>query len=142
MRIFCEPSALTPDIERWRAAGTIEIVTEPGTAPAPRAWEIRDLNLKGTQLPGAYDDYRGSPMFERILETIGFTRRREAIWLDLAHLSGCAALLTTDSDLLRRKARIEPLLGLRVLHPLRDDVELKRWLEIPGGEGSEGGEGR
>jgi len=120
-RIFCEPSAVSPLIQRLQSSGAIEVITEPGTADPARAWEIRDLNLKGTMMPGAYAEYQGSAMFERILSVIGFTRRREGIWLDVAYQAGCAALVTGDSDLLRRAPRIEQLLGLRVLHPLRDD---------------------
>lgn len=124
-RICCDRGALTPALERRRAADLIQVF-QPAqdNAAFPRTSEIRDLNLKRTDAHGALADYRGSPRFEEVLLVLGFSRRREAALVDWAFTQGCALLVTEDPDILRRRAELELLVGVRAFHPIRDEAAL------------------
>lgn len=88
-------------------------------------WEIRDLNLRRTEPRGALADYRGSAQYESILTILGFSRRLEAVRVDLAHGAGCAAFVTDNPDVLRRRPALESLLGMRFFHPVRDAAAIE-----------------
>ncbi len=66
-------------------------------------------------------DYSGSYHFDEILSIFGREHRRDALHVDSAFKSGCSAFITQDSDILKHKARLEGLLGIRFFHP---DAEL------------------
>jgi hypothetical protein len=129
IKIYCEQGALTQALRRLRESGSVEIVAGDESPPAvlPTS-EIRDLNLVRSEPPGALADYSGSTHFETILMTLGFTRRREALHVDLAWSNGCRAFVTQDPDILRRRSRLEELLGMRCFHPARDEAELLRFI--------------
>jgi hypothetical protein len=129
MRVYCEHNALTPEIRTWVRSGLIELVhfpydsdshtrRIPGIA-APSAAQIRDLNLPISDLPGVIADYEASEHFEKILSIIGRERhyRRDAMHVDSAFKSRCSAFLTRDSDILRHKAQLLDLLGIRLFDP-------------------------
>ena len=84
----------------------------PGVAE-PSNPQIRDLNLPIRGLPGTIGDYEGSEHFEKILAILGRERRRDALHVDSAVKSRCAAFITADSDILKHKRRLFGLLGIR-----------------------------
>lgn len=125
-RIYCD-GPTTPALEALARDGRVELVrfaSDEASGGVQRVSEMRDLNLKFSQLPGGLGGYRGSPRYEEILTAIGFQRRREAVQLDLAAGEGCSAFVTEDPDILRHKARLQQLLGMRFFHPSRDQAEL------------------
>jgi hypothetical protein len=85
--------------------------------------QIRDLNLPIKDLPGSFSDYKGSKHLDEILAILGREHRRDALHVDSAFKSGCAAFVTTDSDILNHKVKLSSLLGIRFFDPrveLRD----------------------
>jgi hypothetical protein len=95
-------------------------IAEPSTA------QIRDLNLPIRNLPGAIGNYKGSQHFKEILSILGRENRRDALHVDSAFKSGCVVFITGDSDILKHKAQLKGLLGIRFFHPCVDlrDLEL------------------
>src|SRR2546427_12017149 len=122
MSVYCEHGALTAEIKTWARDGRIELVHFPydshsrtrkisGVA-GPSSAQIRDLNLPIKDLPGAFSDYKGSKHFDEILAILGPEHRRDALHVDSAFKSRCAAFITTDSDILNHKAKLSSLLGI------------------------------
>jgi hypothetical protein len=72
-------------------------------------------------------NYKGSEHFEKILAILGREHRRDALHVDSAFMSRCAAFITRDSDILKHKVELLDLLGISFFDP---DVEL-RDLEAP-----------
>lgn len=132
LRVYCEHGALTPEIRACAQSGLIELVhfpfdpdshtrKIPGIAEPSNA-QIRDLNLPIKDLPGSFSDYKGSEHFEEILAILGREHRRHALHVDSAFKSRCSAFITRDSDILKHKAQLLDLLGIRFFDP---DVELR-----------------
>lgn len=137
MRVYCEHGALTVEIKAWARTGRIELVHFPydpdshtrrilGIAEPSNA-QITDLNLPIKDLPGTIGDYKGSEHFEKILAILEREHRRDALHVDSAFKSRCAAFITRDSDILKHKVELLDLLGISFFDP---DVEL-RDLEAP-----------
>ncbi len=127
MRVYCEHGALTVEIKAWARTGHIELVhfpydpdshtrLIPGIAEPSNA-QIRDLNLPIKDLPGTIGDYKGSEHFEKILAILGREQRRDALHVDSAFKSRCAVFITRDSDILKHKAQLLDLLGIRFFDP-------------------------
>ncbi len=141
MKIYCEHGALTARIKRLGRSGRIELVHFPydpnsrsrriPSIGRPSNAQIRDLNLPIMHLPGAIADYSGSGHFDQILSILGPEHRRDALHVDSAFKSGCSAFITQDSDILKRKARLESLLGIRFFHP---DAELSHLEQFIAGD--------
>lgn len=138
LRVYCEHGALTAEIKKWARGGRIELVHFPydrdsRTRKIPRIAEpsnaqIRDLNLPIKELPGAISDYKGSKHFDEILAILGAENRQDALHVDSAFKSRCAAFITTDSDILKHKDQLFGLLGISFFDPsveLRDLEELR-----------------
>lgn len=127
MRVYCEHGALTPGLKKWAREGRIELLHFPYDADShsrkirrvaePSGGQIRDLNLPIRDLPGSISDYKGSEDFQKILEIVGRGNRRDALHIDSAFKSQCVAFITTDSDILQHKERLQALLGIRFFHP-------------------------
>lgn len=130
MRIYCEHGALIPEIKAWARDRRIELIHFPydpdshtphSQIAEPSNAQIRDLNLPIKNLPGPIGGYKGSEHFEKILRILGREHRRDALHVDSAFKSRCAIFITRDSDILKHKAELLDLLGIRFLDP---DVEL------------------
>ncbi len=68
-------------------------------------------------------------MLPEILKIIGPSNRRDALHVDSAHKSECRAFVTTDSDILIHRKRLESLLGVRFFHSERDAEALSKFIE-------------
>jgi hypothetical protein len=136
LKIYCEHGALSADLRAWQKDGIIELVHYPYD-PDSRARAIKrsaiasatkwsDLNGAWDDLTGteAWDRLNGSPHLAEILRIIGAGNRRDALHVDSAYKSGCAAIVTVDRDILDHKEALEALLGLRIFHPEIDGEEL------------------
>ncbi len=127
MRVYCEHGALTVEIKAWARTGRIELVHFPydpdsHTRPIPGIAEpsnaqIRDLNLPIKDLPGTIGHYKGSEHFEKILAILGREHRRDALHVDSVFKSRCPIFITRDSDILKHKAQLLDLLGIRFFDP-------------------------
>jgi hypothetical protein len=131
MKVYCELGALTFAIKKLARRANIELVHFPYDPDShtrripriaePSAAQIRDLNLPIRTLPAAIENYKGSQRFEQILSILGRENRRDALHVDSALKSGCLVFITQDSDILKHKAQLQDLLGIRFFHP---DVDL------------------
>lgn len=149
MKIYCEHGALTPQIRKLGRSGRTKVVHFPydpdsrsrhiSSMARPSNARIRDLNLPIKDLPGAIADYSGSCHFDEILSVLGREHRRDALHVDSAFKSGCSAFITQDSDILKHRARLEGLLGIRFFHPDADLSDLDQF--IAGDSGCASGEG-
>jgi hypothetical protein len=127
MRVYCEHGALTREIKKWAREGRIELRHFPYDSSShgprilelaePSAAQIRDLNLPIRGLPGPISDYKGSEHLHEILAIVGQANRRDALHVDSALKSRCAAFVTADSDILNHKAELSSLLGIRFFNP-------------------------
>jgi hypothetical protein len=133
-RAYCEHGALTPGIRTLARSGRIELFhfpydrgshtrRIPGIAE-PSVAQIGDLNLPIRELPGAISNYEASEHFDEILSIIGREQqyRRDALHVDSAFKSRCSVFITRDSDILKHKAQLLGLLGIRFFNP---DIELR-----------------
>ncbi len=145
MKIYCEHGALTDELRAFQREGKIELVHFPydpesrARAIAPSAVvsnaQWRDLNVKGwDDLGRTWGDFAGSEHLEKIKRIIGPENRRDALHVDSAYKTGCAAIVTVDNDILDHKDELEALLGLRVFHPQRDQAELRGFIADRAGE--------
>lgn len=138
MKIYCEHGALTPRLRELARSRRIELVHFPydsdsrsrhiSSVARPSAAQIRDLNLPIKDLPGAIADHSGSDHFEEIRSILGHEHRRDALHVDSALKSGCSAFITQDSDILKHKARLEGLLGIRFFDPNTELGDLEQFI--------------
>lgn len=136
MKVYWEHnSALSREIRRMQNRGCVELVHFPYDPESrsrhirriatPSGAQIRDLNLTIEDLPGTLADYSGSGHLEAIRSVLGREHRRDALHVDSAFKSGCAAFVTRDSDILDHKAYLERLLGMKFFHPEEDRDALR-----------------
>ncbi len=138
MKIYCEHGALTPRIRKLRRSRRIEFVHFPydpdsrsrhiSSIARPSNAQVQDLNLPIMDLPGTIADYSGSKHFDEILLIIGREHRRDALHVDSAFKRECSAFITQDFDILKHKARLEGLLGIRFFHPEADHSDLEQFI--------------
>ena len=138
MKIYCEHSALTADLRALQREGRIELVHFPYDREsrtrhiAPSAMvsnaQWRDLNTTWDELTGTWDDFKGSEHLNEIMRIIGPGNRRDALHVDSAYKTGCAALVTVDTDIQDHQRELEALLRLRNFHPENDREELRRFI--------------
>jgi len=136
MKIYCEPGALSKELRALQREGRIELVHFPydpdsrSRAIAPSAVlsdaQWRDLNTTWDELGGTWEDLKGSEHLNEILRIVRPENLRDALHLDSAHKTGCAAFVTVDRDILDHKEDLEKLLSIRIFHPVRDKAELDR----------------
>ncbi len=138
MKIYCEVGALSRDIRESQRQGLVELLNFPydsdsrtpaiPTLAAPSEAQIRDLNMPISELPGTWADYSGSPLYAAILGIIGAQNRRDALHVDSAVKSECAAFITCDRDILDHRATLERLTGIRFFHPEIDGDALRAFI--------------
>lgn len=138
INVYVEHSALTDQIRALARAGSIELIHFPYDPDSrsqhlpnrgvPSAAQWRDLNMPFSELPGTFDDYVGSEHLEAIVALIGRQNRRDALHVDSAFKSGCAAFLTRDTDILSQRAKLEQLLNLKFFHPDDDADNFARFV--------------
>lgn len=138
MKIYCEHGALTADLRAFQPEGRVELVhfpydpdsrgrhIAPSAVPSKAQW--KDLNVPWDKLSETWEDYVGSEHLSEIMRIIGHGNRRDALHLDSAYKSGCAAIVTADNDILDHKSDLEGLLGLRIFHPQHDNDVLHRFI--------------
>lgn len=133
-RVYCEHSAMSRTVRRLQHDGSLELCHFPydpdsrsgklPQRPVPSGATINDLNMPIAELPGTIGDYASSPKFSDILAIIGSEHRRDALHLDSAYKSGCAAFLTRDSDILNHRVPLQHLLELQILNPDVDEASI------------------
>jgi len=127
LKIYCEHNAYTEKIRALKRAGKIEILHFPydpnsksrrvSRAATPSGALIKDVGCTFEEAGDAcFKDFVGSQYLEAILEIIGPSNRRDALHVDSAYKSGCACIVTRDSDISSKVERLESLLGLRIFH--------------------------
>ena len=136
MKVYAEHGALRHELEGFQQRGIIELVTFPyenknrnipGLA-TPSAAQFRDLgNITIGQMNFRIGDMSASERYEEILSIVGPLNRRDALHVDSAYKSGCAAMLSRDRHIVGKAARLHALLGLRVFHP---DVDWEGFVQF------------
>lgn len=139
MKIYCEHGALTAELRAAQRDGRIELVHfpyDPESRPrhiAPSATPSRaqwcDLNIAWNESSAGWDDFKGSEHLPEIIRIVGAANRRDALHIDSAYKTGCAAMVTADRDILGHKAELEALLNVRIFHPVSDSEVLRRSIE-------------
>lgn len=142
LRVYAEHSGLAPYVRRAQQEDRILLVhfpfdpnsrsrhLTPEATPAGAQW--RDLNATWGELSAkgiTWEDLNPSPMLSRIRALIGPDNRRDALHVASAYESGCDLFLTRDSDILNHAAALQALLGFRLLHPERDEAEVRQLLD-------------
>ena len=135
MKVYVEDGALREDLWKLQREGLIELLTFPYECRTgrPRArrrgrhrrpakpsgvfWnELTHVTWDELQWP--WEEFAPSCRFAGIAEIVGPDNRRDALHLDSAYKSGCKAFLSRDREhIVRNRAELEALLGLRVFHP-------------------------
>jgi len=138
MKIYCEPGALSKELRAHQHAGRIKLVHFPydpdsrSRAVAPSAVlsdaQWRDLNTTWEELGGTWEDMKGSEHLTEISRIVDPSNRRDALHLDSAYKTGCAAFVTVDRDILDHRDELEQLLSIRIFHPELDKTELDRFI--------------
>lgn len=64
-----------------------------------------------------WNEVRGSQHIDVIRQLVGTENRRDALHIDSAFKSGCAAFVTADNDVLSKQAELQAMLGVRFFHP-------------------------
>lgn len=120
MKIYCEHGALTSELRAFQREGRIVLVHfpyDPGSrtrhisllaTPSDAQW--RDLNTTWSELTWPWDAFKGSEQHQEIIRIVGPANRRDALHIDSAYKSGCAAIVTADNDISGHKAEFETLL--------------------------------
>src|SRR6476646_6097440 len=145
MKIYCEHNAVTPELRAFSRDGRITLVHFPfdpdsqmrristlAAMPSDAQW--RDLNTTWDEVTWVWDDFKGSEHRREIIRMVGPANRRDALHVDSAYKSRCAAFATRDPHMLDHKAELEALLGIRVFNPFTDREQLRRFIEA-GAEG-------
>lgn len=142
VKIYCEHGALTPELKALQRKGRVELVyfpydehaatkkISPTAAPSDAQWD--DLNVEGWSGLGhvaSWDDFKGSEHLSGIRKIVGPSNRRDCLHVDSAYKSACQAFITTDSDILNHRQKLEELLGIRFFHPERDAEALRKFIE-------------
>ena len=125
--VFCDSGAASDVLRELEQQGKVTLLVVPEDADirhgGPRVSDLF-LRMGAKGVPRKEDTT--SPQYEAILGILGFEHRREATLLDAAKNRGCTIFVTQDSDVLRRREKLEALLaGLRILHPFRDEAALR-----------------
>src|SRR5688572_5775869 len=130
MKIYCEHGAVTAELRAAQRDGRIELIHFPydpesrsrhiTPAATPSAAQWRDLNITWSDSSAKWDDFTGSEHLQEIIRIVGGANRRDALHIDSAYKTGCAAIVTVDSDILGHKAELEDLLELRIFEPVAD----------------------
>jgi len=103
LKIYCEHSALSAELRALQRTGRIKLVGFPYDFPfSARAIassavvsdaQGRDLNTTWAELHGTWDVVKGSEHLKEILKIVGPANRRDALHLDSAYTTGCAAMI-------------------------------------------------
>jgi myo-inositol catabolism protein IolC len=143
MKVYCETNAMYPSVRGILRRARIELVHFPhdrhsrsdhvDVMATPSRAQIRDLNCRIKDLPGKINDYSGSFHLEAILTIIGRNNRRDALHVDSAYKTGCAAFVTKDSDILDHAVELQSLLGIRFFHPANDFSALQAFISCNDG---------
>jgi hypothetical protein len=139
VKVYCEHSAVTPDLRTLQSRGLVELVHFPydpdsrsrrlkiSAVPSEAQWG--DLNLTWAEIGNrTWGDFRGSQHLPEILQVIGPANRRDALHIDSAFKSDCQVFVTRDSDILAHRKRLEDLLGIRFFHPDEDKDALLQFI--------------
>ena len=135
--VYCEDGAVTKALRALQREGTITLVAFP--------YENRNRRIKERAQPSRitmdakfitwadtairFSD-RESDMFERIQSIVGRGNEIDVRHIDSAYKTGCRCFFTRDKgDILRVRAELEALLGIRFFHPDADLDAFKHWLE-------------
>jgi hypothetical protein len=139
VKIYCESGALTDRVRELGCSGHVELLHFPydpashsrkfSCVAAPSHAQIRDLNLPISDLPDTLAGYLGSCHLDEILSILGSDNPRDALHVDSAFKSGCAAFVTPDKHhILENRTHLESLLGIKFFHPIDDISDLEHFV--------------
>ena len=136
--VYCEHGAIRPYLRKLASRGRIKLVHFPydpnsrtrhlerEAACSEARWE--DMNVTWDESDSTWKDCSASEKLPRIQELIGRENRRDALHLDSAYKSCCAAFITTDRDILDHRSKLETELGFRIFNPDDDADALLEFL--------------
>lgn len=137
MKVYCEDGAVTKALVELQREGRITLVSFPyenrnrrireRAQPSRITMDAKFITWADTDI--RFSD-RESEMWERIQSIVGHDNELDVRHIDSAYKTGCRCFFTRDkSDILRRRAELEALLGIRFFHPDDDLLAFERWLE-------------
>jgi hypothetical protein len=139
VKIYCESGALVERVKKLGRTGNVKLLHFPydsgshsvkfsGLA-APSYAQIQDLNLPISDLPDTLASYSGSCHLDEILSILGSDNRRDALHVDSAFKTGCAAFVTPDKHhILENRTRLESLLGIKFFYSIDDISDLEHFV--------------
>lgn len=138
MKVYCEHGALSADLRALQRDKPFELVHFPydpeshpkriASLATPSKAQVRDLNLTWDKLTWTWGEFDGSAHLPEIIRIIGSANRRDALHIDSAYKTGCAAFVTKDRDILDHKLELEAFLKIRFFDPDKDIEDLRRFI--------------
>jgi len=126
-KVYCEHSAFRQELYQLQRDGLVELFTFPYEARTekkhkkaiPSKAKLADLkHLRLAEAHWRFSDFNGSEKLDQIRQILGPRTRRDALHIDSAYKTGCAAFLSRDCGHILAKAHeLEQLLGMRFFHP-------------------------
>jgi len=138
IKIYCEHGAFREELFRFQQHGYIELVNFPYEMRIRKKHNMgRPSDVKIADMGNVYladanwqlCDMEGSDKLNHIRHILGPRTRRDALHVDSAYKSGCAAFLSRDRKHILSKAReLKQLLGIIFFHPDDDWNEFQAFI--------------
>ena len=133
LKIYCEHGALSKKLRHLKQEKKITLISfpvdpggrsrhiEPSAIPSNIRWE--DLNnISWNEAQFAWNEARPSDKYNKILSIVGSNNRRDSLHVDSAYKTGCACLVSKDTDILNVRTQLRNLLNLPVFSPDEEDL--------------------
>ncbi len=130
MKVYCEHGALTKELRKLREQGLVKLVHFPydRDGKSKRLEQAVPSEARHTDMAnltwdsvgnGSWQDFTASPHLDEIKCILGGGKdnRRDALHIDSAYKSGCKCFVTRDKGITKKRAELEPLLGMRFYDP-------------------------
>jgi hypothetical protein len=126
-RVYCEQGAFRNELYQLQRDGHVELIHFPYEGKIKKKHEkalpsnakLADLcHVPLAEAHWPLAECKGSGKLDKIRRILGPRTRRDALHVDSAYKSGCAAFLSRDSNhILAKSKELEELLGMRFFHP-------------------------
>jgi hypothetical protein len=134
--VFCDSGGFTKEIRRLHRAGTIvakqglyEDRAKKADIARPSMWTFDNTHITFDLTEFSFSDGY-SPKHAEIVKIIGSNSTRiDALQLDSAYISKAAAFTTSDKrDIVAHRAKLEPLLGIRIFYLPDERSDFLDWV--------------